>query len=143
MQCHDANNSQGQKEQRGQSWLMGAVPLVALVGVGALLIGIPLGTLLSFGLVLVCPLVHIFMMRGMSHGAHHQPSEPRADPEGVMGPDMRKVGHNGHHETLGPRGDPQGNPEEAVGPNMDEIASKAKRASRILLAIFLGKEVSR
>ncbi len=47
---------------------------LAIVVVGALWLGLPLGTLALFGLVLVCPLMMIFMMRGMhggdGHGAH-------------------------------------------------------------------------
>lgn len=52
-----------------RSWLM----TLCVVGLGALLIlpslGISIGTLLGFLLILLCPLMHLFMMRG-GHGGH-------------------------------------------------------------------------
>ncbi|OGC00085.1 MAG: hypothetical protein A3G35_02685 [candidate division NC10 bacterium RIFCSPLOWO2_12_FULL_66_18] len=52
-----------------RSWLM----TLCVVGLGALLIlptlGIGIGTLLTFLLILLCPLSHLFMMRG-GHGGH-------------------------------------------------------------------------
>lgn len=52
-----------------RSWLM----TLCVVGLGALLIlpslGISLGTLFVFLLILLCPLSHLFMMRG-GHGGH-------------------------------------------------------------------------
>ncbi|MBI2861675.1 MAG: DUF2933 domain-containing protein [Chloroflexi bacterium] len=115
------DNTQG-KNRLG--WLVG---LLALVGIGALLIGIPLGTLLTFGLVLACPLFHVFMMRGMGHGAHHQ------------APELTPVSHGAHHQLPEPRASV-----EQVAPlGTVEMVSKAKQASKILLALLLGKEVTR
>ncbi len=37
----------------------------AIVVVGALWAGLPVGSLATFGLILVCPLMMFFMMRGM------------------------------------------------------------------------------
>jgi hypothetical protein len=52
-----------------RSWLM----TLGLVGLGAALIlpslGISLGALLPFLFILLCPLMHLFMMRG-GHGGH-------------------------------------------------------------------------
>lgn len=52
-----------------RSWLT----TLCLVGLGALLIlpavGISLGTLFAFLLILLCPLSHLFLMRG-GHGGH-------------------------------------------------------------------------
>ena len=45
---------------------------LAIVVVGALWLGLPLGTLALLGLVLVCPLMMIFMMRGMHGGESDQ-----------------------------------------------------------------------
>ena len=53
---------------------------VAIAVVGALWLGVPVGTLALLGFVLVCPLMMFFMMRGMDHGGtsrdhdHDQPS---------------------------------------------------------------------
>ncbi len=44
---------------------------LAIVVVGALWLGMPIGTLAFLGLVLACPLMMIFMMRGM-HGGDQQ-----------------------------------------------------------------------
>jgi len=46
-------------------YLVGAAALAAVLGV----LGIPLGTLLPFAIVLVCPLMMLVMMRGMT-GMH-------------------------------------------------------------------------
>jgi hypothetical protein len=70
-----------------RSWLMA----LCLVGLGALLIlpslGIGIGTIFGFLLVLLCPLSHFFMMRG-GHGghagAHHGPAP--ADQKAITGP---------------------------------------------------------
>jgi hypothetical protein len=52
-----------------RSWLM----TLCLVGLGALLIlpslGIGIGSLFGFLLILLCPLSHLLMMRG-GHGGH-------------------------------------------------------------------------
>ncbi len=52
-----------------RSWLM----TLCVVGLGALLIlpslGISIGSLFGFLLILLCPLMHLFMMRG-GHGGH-------------------------------------------------------------------------
>lgn len=54
---------------RAPGWL---VPLLCAVAVAAILavgvFGVPLNTLFVYGLVLLCPLMHLFMMRG--HGGH-------------------------------------------------------------------------
>lgn len=63
---------------------IGAVAVIAVLG----LFGVPVGSYLPFALILlVCPLMMFFMMRGMSHGGasghgghHNKPAEPpRAD----------------------------------------------------------------
>jgi DUF2933 family protein len=62
-----------------QSWLMA----LCVVGMGAVLIlpalGISIGTLLGFLLILLCPLSHFLMMRGMGSHADHG---PRPGPQG-------------------------------------------------------------
>jgi hypothetical protein len=56
-----------------RSWLMA----LCVVGMGAVLIlpalGIGIGTLLGFLLILLCPLSHFLMMRGMGSHAGHGP----------------------------------------------------------------------
>lgn len=70
-----------------RSWLM----TLCVIGLGALLIlpslGISIGTLLTFLLILLCPLSHFFMMRGGhgSHGGHdHGASPPERPVPGVQ-----------------------------------------------------------
>ena len=45
------------------------VPLAAVFAVTVL--GVPVGTLGTVAIVLLCPLMHIFMMRGMGGHNHH------------------------------------------------------------------------
>jgi hypothetical protein len=60
---------------------------LAIVVVGALWAGLRIGTLGVFGLILVCPLMMFFMMRGMGgmHGGgaadERDPADPPAAPE--------------------------------------------------------------
>jgi hypothetical protein len=44
---------------------------VAIVVVGALWLGTPLSTLLLLGVVLVCPIMMMFMMKGMHGDGEH------------------------------------------------------------------------
>ncbi len=70
-----------------RSWLMA----LCLVGLGALLVlpslGIGIGSIFGFLLVLLCPLSHFFMMRG-GHGGHadHSHSPAPADQAASVGP---------------------------------------------------------
>ena len=48
-----------------------ALALAVLI-VGLAFTGVPVSTLLVLPLVLVCPLMMVFMMRGMDHGTHHE-----------------------------------------------------------------------
>ncbi len=70
-----------------QSWLMA----LCVVGMGAVLIlpalGISIGTLLTFLLILLCPLSHLFMMRGMGGHTSHGPGPgPGPQESGVETP---------------------------------------------------------
>lgn len=58
---------------------------VAIAIVGALWLGLPLGTLALLAIVLVCPLMMMFMMRDMHGGGHsggpqHDHPEDRENP---------------------------------------------------------------
>ncbi|WP_219857089.1 DUF2933 domain-containing protein [Candidatus Hakubella thermalkaliphila] len=56
--------------------------------VGLLVFGIPMSSLIFFALILLCPLAHIFLMRGMGHGGHHEPApEPAKRETDVNRPD--------------------------------------------------------
>jgi hypothetical protein len=64
---------------------------VAIAVVGALALGVPVATLFFLAIVLACPLMMFFMMRGMHgqdmHGGHDQHRDDRdEDP-------LRKHGH--------------------------------------------------
>jgi hypothetical protein len=66
-----------------------AIALSVLV-VGLAFAGVPLGTLLFLPLILACPLMMFFMMRGMDHGSttDDEPPSTRQD-------------HYDHHGTPG------------------------------------------
>ncbi|MGE5850780.1 MAG: DUF2933 domain-containing protein [Candidatus Methylomirabilota bacterium] len=66
----------------------GWLTTLCLVGLGALFIlpslGISIGALFTFLLVLACPLMHLFMMRG-GHGGHdHGAKAPERPVPGVQ-----------------------------------------------------------
>ena len=67
-----------------------AIALAGLV-VGLVFAGVPVGTLLVVPLVLACPLMMIFMMRGMDHGGAADDRGQRSEHE------QRRD----HHETPG------------------------------------------
>ncbi|QYG94226.1 DUF2933 domain-containing protein [Iamia sp. SCSIO 61187] len=50
----------------------------AAVLFGLSLFGVPVGSFLPFLILLVCPLMMIFMMRGMDHGGGHGPRDEDA-----------------------------------------------------------------
>jgi Flp pilus assembly protein TadB len=68
------------------------IPVVAIVAVT--LFAIPLNTVLLVGLLLLCPLSHFFLMRGM--GRHrHGPTEQGNVIEGeVISPSLEKARRN-------------------------------------------------
>lgn len=74
-----------------------AVAVAVVVAAVVMAVGAPLASLLPFALLLACPLMMVFMMRGMSgshgsedhtgHGCDHDPtrkSEPRAGAGGLQ-----------------------------------------------------------
>ncbi len=65
-------------------WLMLAcclIPIAALVVV--FVFHIPLGTVGTLALFLLCPLMHLFMMRGMGHDTHHSTTADDKQPTDV------------------------------------------------------------
>ncbi len=70
---HD-QHSDGMSGKHGLIMLLCClIPIVAIVAI--VLFGLPFNTVLFVGLLLLCPLLHIFMMRGKgghSHGAAEQ-----------------------------------------------------------------------
>ena len=75
-----------------QPWGLFAVALAILI-VGLVWAGVPAGTLLTVGLVLVCPLMMFVMMRGMhgdqGHAGHDMHDNPRVPDRGE---DLHDVG---------------------------------------------------
>lgn len=62
---------------RGDFGLYAIVAAIAVVG--ALALGVPAGTLVALGLVLVCPLMMVLIMRGMHGGGQAQHPADRAE----------------------------------------------------------------
>ncbi len=79
-----------------RSWLMA----LCVVGMGAVvflsILGISIGSLFGFLLILLCPLSHFLMMRGMGghaeHGSGLGPQESIAEtPRPVLAPEEKKA----------------------------------------------------
>jgi len=64
-------------------WIMILCCLIPVVAVAAIsVLGVPSNSVLYFGLFLLCPLLHLVMMRGMisSQGEHqHRPTSLESD----------------------------------------------------------------
>ena len=62
-------------------WIMLAcclLPVAAIVAVSVF--NIPVGTVGLYALLLLCPLGHFFLMRGMGHKEHHQKTTESDNP---------------------------------------------------------------
>ena len=69
--------------------IMLACCLVPLIALGAIyLFKVPVNQVLYFGLILLCPLSHLLMMRFMGHGEGQEHSHPHAQP---LTPDRGKI----------------------------------------------------
>ena len=74
----------------GHPWWMVLLCLAPIAVFGAVaLLGLKLSTVLLYGVFLLCPLMHLLMMRGGGHGADHAghrhdapPARPAPDGRG-------------------------------------------------------------
>ena len=63
--------------KKSHLWLMLLCCLVPLAGIAAIvLFGVPTSSVLYFGLVLLCPLMHVLMMAKMRHDHTPSPGSP-------------------------------------------------------------------
>jgi len=75
--------------------MLGPALAVGMIVVGLAVLGVPVITYLPILLVLACPLMMIFMMRGMGHGEHgdgqhgHDSRGNQAERQGPLGGDQR------------------------------------------------------
>ncbi|OGH11788.1 MAG: hypothetical protein A2857_04840 [Candidatus Levybacteria bacterium RIFCSPHIGHO2_01_FULL_36_15] len=85
MDC--CQKQQGGNTQR-KSFLKNKIFAFCLVGVGIIVIAIyffkvPVSNLLTFGLLLLCPLIHLFMMKGHSMENHQENSQDNKNKDNV------------------------------------------------------------
>jgi len=67
----------GRPMKKSHLWLMLLCCLVPLAGIAAIvLFGVPTSSVLYFGLVLLCPLMHVLMMGKMRHDHAPSPGSP-------------------------------------------------------------------
>lgn len=93
----------------GMGWLIAG--LCVLVPLGAILavsvFGIPVSTLFLVGMLALCPLMHVFMMRGHGSGHGHEPGHGHGT--GELGPghvheaDEHDTSHDHHQHEERPK----------------------------------------
>ncbi len=65
--------------------------LIPLTALGLIAIfHIPLSRMIGYGMLLVCPISHLLMMRFMGHGENHQPEHPHAHEPTSISPDAHE-----------------------------------------------------
>jgi len=67
MNQHVHNRSQSPMK-KSSTLLFACIVLVSIAGIAISIFRVPPSSILLYGAILACPLMHIFMMRGMSHG---------------------------------------------------------------------------
>lgn len=73
MNMQEHMHEQSSTVQKGKSTLfLVCVLLLGIAGIAITVFRIPFSTVLFYGAILACPLMHIFMMRGMTHGESHK-----------------------------------------------------------------------
>lgn len=70
MSCHGDHDGEGHGRPQNRKPLLWVLGIGAVAVVGWLLYRSGNGNLLFYGLILLCPLMHLFMHGGHGHGGH-------------------------------------------------------------------------
>ena len=84
---HSENRSKRRNDEKTFLDYAGLLPVAAIVAVS--IFNVPVGTLGLFALLLLCPIGHLLLMRGMGHNGHHQEV---ANPDNATIEDIKKQG---------------------------------------------------
>ena len=68
----DEHTSQKTPQKKSSMLLLFCIAMVGIAIIATTFFRVPLSTVIFYGAILACPLMHIFMMKGMTHGETHK-----------------------------------------------------------------------